>query len=149
MRRDAVSVTRIAADPERVYEALTTRTGLTGWWTTQAEVGTRVGETIRFKWSTHDHTTVRIDKHELNREVRWTCVEQRDGNLPQPDEWVGTSISFEITPVDDGCALKVTHEGLLALDCGDMCSNGWATFMAGSLKPLVELGAGNPWTPRD
>ena len=146
MTTNAVTATQIKADPSRVYAALTTEQGLTGWWSATADVGTRVGETIRFRWTDPDHTTMRIDLHELDRCVRWTCVEQSDRNLPQLDEWVGTVVQFDIAPSGDGCLLTVTHEGLLELACGEVCSRGWSSFMAGSLKPLVETGRGNPWS---
>ena len=142
----SITTTSIAAAPSAVYAALTTERGLTGWWSARAEVGKRVGETIRFHWSGTDHTTMRIELHELDKRVRWTCVDQWDRNLPEPDEWVGTAIQFDIAPTDGGCDLTVTHEGLMNLACGDACNLGWRNFMAGSLKPLVESGAGHPWT---
>ncbi|WP_309130869.1 SRPBCC domain-containing protein [Brevibacterium sp.] len=142
---DAVRSVDISASPSRVYAALTTESGLTGWWTTVAEVGTRVGETITFRWSERDYTAMRIDVLKSDSRVEWTCVAQHDTNLPDPAEWVGTRVIFDLTPSLKGTKLVVRHVGLLTLDCGDMCSLGWMQFLTTSIKPLAEIGVGQPW----
>ncbi len=42
--------TLVRAEPERVYDALTTAAGLDGWFTSGATVDARPGGEIRFRW---------------------------------------------------------------------------------------------------
>jgi uncharacterized protein YndB with AHSA1/START domain len=130
-----------------VYDALTTPAGLTGWWTTDADVATTAGSQIRFNWSPTDHTTFRIDRLTPPTTLAWTCIAQHDTNLPHPDEWVGTTIGFELTDHDDGTQLTFIHHGLTPhLDCYDVCHSGWDHFLDQSLRAYVETGHGTPWT---
>ena len=111
----------IAAPPSAVYQALTQRDGLRGWWSTGTVLD---GDHIRFVWSDTDHTTFRVDRLDEPSRVEWTCVAQHDGNLPQPDEWVGTAVSFALNDVGEGTRLDFLHAGLADLECGDVCSGG-------------------------
>ena len=130
-----------------VYRALTTPDGLRGWWSADADVGTEVGERIRFNWSASDYTEMRVDGLDPDVAVDWTCVAQHDRNLPDPREWVGTTLSFRLSPRPDGATrLDFVHRGLRPkLDCYDACENGWAYFLGRSLRGLVETGSGLPW----
>ncbi len=138
-----------AAAPATVYQALTTPDGLRGWWGTHATVGTSPGELIRFDWSVSDFIELRIERLVEDREVRWTCVAQHDENLPHPDEWLDTEISFVLRPIATGANLQFTHRGLRSeLACYDMCAGGWDWFLRHSLRGLVEAGEGAPFQPR-
>lgn len=130
-----------------VYAALVEPAGLRGWWSTAADVSTDVGGTIRFPWSETDFTSFRVDRLDAPSAVDWTCVAQRDGHLPTPEEWVGTSVSFRLTPEGETTRLDFVHHGLAALECGDMCARGWDFFLRRSLRALVETGTGLPWDP--
>jgi uncharacterized protein YndB with AHSA1/START domain len=137
----------VAAPCPAVYAALVEPDGLRGWWSARAEVSTAVGGLTRFVWSATDHTTFRIDRLVEPEAVDWTCVAQNDGQLPHPDEWVGTTVSFRLAEEGGGTRLDFVHRGLADLDCGDVCSRGWDFFLHRSLKPLVETGRGLPWRP--
>lgn len=137
----------IDAPPQRVYDALVRPEGLRGWWSARADVSTAVGGTTRLAWSETDHTTFRIDRLVAPSQVEWTCVAQHDANLPEPDEWLGTSVSFRLSGDGEATRLDFVHRGLADLECGDVCSGGWDFFLRRSLKPLVETGHGMPWRP--
>jgi uncharacterized protein YndB with AHSA1/START domain len=137
-----------AATPAAVYQALTTPEGLRGWWGTRATVGNTPGELIRFEWSDRDFIELRIERLIGDREVRWACSAQHDENLPHPDEWLGTEISFVLRPTATGTNLQFTHRGLRSdLACYDVCAGGWDWFLRHSLRSLVEVGEGNPYKP--
>jgi len=137
-----------AAPPPAVYRALTTPDGLRGWWGTHATVGTKPGQLIRFDWSDSDYIELRIERLLKDREVRWTCAAQHDKNLPHPDEWLGTEISFQLSPTATGTNLQFTHRGLQTeLACYEMCAGGWDWFLRHSLRGLLEAGMGTPFRP--
>jgi hypothetical protein len=74
-------------------------------------------------------------------QVSWSCV----GGA---DEWVGTKLSFTLTPKDDDTVVLFTHADWR--DPSDFmahCSARWAYFLL-SLKSLVETGNGTP-SPED
>lgn len=127
-----------------VYDALVMPAGLRGWWSTDADVATHVGGRTRFNWSASDHTVFRIDRLTPASEIDWTCTNQCDRNLPQPDEWVGTRVSFRLTEDVGKTRLSLVHYGLRPLACYEQCQRGWDYFLGTSLKQLVEVGHGHP-----
>ena len=83
---------------------------------------------------------MRVDKLERPLVVQWTALSYE----PLPN-WVGTTLSFDITPDEHGgSTLTLKHTGLTPhLDCYSDCSRGWEHFMA-CLKSYVDLGHGTP-----
>jgi hypothetical protein len=60
-------------------------------------------------------------------------------------EWKDTRISFEISKRGDRTEVHFTHIGLVPqYECYDVCSNGWNTYINGSLHSLITTGKGLP-----
>ena len=138
-----------AADPKKVYDALTQEAGLKGWWTTDCEADPREGTVSTFRFG-KTYNKVRVDRLVPGTEVGWTCVEQHHHSpdrLSRPDEWVGTKMAFRLSRnASDGTDLDFTHEGLTKqLDCYEICEKGWTHFLTVSLKQLLETGKGQPY----
>ena len=69
--------------------------------------------------------------------VRWKVL---DG----PEEWIGTSIAFDLKKEDDYTIVLFKHEGWKEpVEFMHHCSTKWAIFLM-SLKSLVETGKGAP-----
>jgi hypothetical protein len=101
---------------------------------------------MRLNWSSTDYVVFRLDELERPNRMRWTCVEQHDGNLPEPDEWVGTTLSFRFSAEGAATRLDLTHHGLVPqLDCYEVCERGWQLFLRRSLRQLIETGEGLPF----
>jgi uncharacterized protein YndB with AHSA1/START domain len=148
MSADAMAVERIeidlAAAPHQVYEVIATADGVRSWWTdgTFAEEVGGVGRlTFGSGW-----TELRIEKLVPDREVEWSCVGQQIEHFDPTDEWVGTTIRFDLTPIDGGRGthLVFAHQGLAGLACEKMCVKGWDHYIRASLRTLVESGEGAP-----
>ena len=135
----------LAAAPAAVYAALTTHTGLSGWWSKDCEVGTAVGATSTFRFGATSKTMA-IEALEPEREVRWRCI-ACDINHPQimqKDGWLGTVLTFRLEAQGNGTLLRFTHLGLTPeVECYGLCSAGWRHCL-GSLRRYVESGAGAP-----
>ena len=73
-------------------------------------------------------------------------VEQAFLNFTEaPDVWVGTDITFEITPSGVQTEVRFMHRGLVPeFECFDACSSAWAFFVNGSLKRLITTASGQP-----
>ena len=56
-------------------------------------------------------------------------------------EWVGTTITFDISFKGDQTEVVFTHVGLQpAVECYDTCSDAWSSLIQGSLRHLIETG---------
>ena len=142
---------RIGKPPAEIYAALTTRHGIQGWWTPDCDVPSQVGDHLKVRFGEMFHT-YEIESLIPNNKVQLRCIEHFH-NLPgltKFDEWVGTRLHFQLTPVEDGTMLAFEHEGLLPeLDCYTHCSERWPFFLGVSLKGHVETGEGTPYIDQE
>ena len=131
----------IRSSLESVYEAVTTRDGLAGWWTTNTSgEGNKVGNVVKFRFGPggFDMKVIGLDP---NKRVLWEVV---DG----PPEWIGTKVSWELKQEKEYVIVLFKHQGWEeAVEFMHHCSTKWGTFLM-SLKSLVEEGTGAP-DPRD
>jgi len=131
----------IKSSLNEVYKALATREGLAAWWTTNTQGESKVGGTLRFRFSAGGREIGGFDMKVLElqpgRHVLWEVI---DG----PAEWIGTRISFELRQDGDYCIVLFKHQGWKeAVEFMHHCSTKWAIFLM-SLKALVETGKGAP-----
>jgi uncharacterized protein YndB with AHSA1/START domain len=137
---------RIAAPAAQVYRALSTTEGHRAWWTSDCELGSRLGERAVFRFDRPQgsppglmEVTFRIDALEAGRRVALTCV----ANQNNP-EWQDTALTFRLEEQDGTTRVALDHAGFRArTPLYEMCVGGWAHFM-GSLKSYVETGVGQP-----
>ena len=137
----------VAAPAAKVFEALTTQQGIQSWWTTYSEVGTAVGEHITVRFGS-TFKVMQIETLFPATEVRWRVVDAHlvVPGLARTNEWLGTTIVFQLVPQSDTVTrLALEHIGLTPeVECYDICSQGWAQFL-GSLKAYLETGKGSPY----
>ena len=128
------------AVPEQVYEALTTIDGLSNWWAENTSGTTDLGGRIEFRFGPGG-LDMEVVELEPGRLVRWDVV---DG----PEEWLGTSVQFDLHQEGDYTIVLFKHEGWREpVEFMHHCSTKWGTYLM-SLKQLVETGEGAP-DPRD
>jgi uncharacterized protein YndB with AHSA1/START domain len=126
--------------PEKVYDALTTVEGLAGWWTNDTSGSAEVGGVLEFRFPAGGFDMKVVEKHPPER-LKWEVV---DG----PEEWVGTTIDWQLRQDGDQAIVLFKHQGWKApVEFMHHCSTKWATYLM-SLKSLVETGEGAP-APRD
>ena len=128
------------SSPQRVYDALSTLDGLSGWWAEKTTGDTDPGGVIEFRFGPGgiDMLVVELDPGRL---VRWEVV-------GGPEEWIGTEVRFDIRRDGDWTIVLFRHEGWREpVEFMHHCSTKWATFLL-SLKQLLETGTGAP-DPRD
>jgi uncharacterized protein YndB with AHSA1/START domain len=136
--QDYTAQVKLHGSIEAAFAALTTTDGLAAWWTEVTGSGTRGGE-LRFTFGSDESAvTMRVDVAEPAR-VEWACL---DCHL---SDWIGTTISFALTPrADGGCDLEFRHRGLMpTLECYLDCKSGWDHFLP-SLQAFVDTGVGHP-----
>jgi uncharacterized protein YndB with AHSA1/START domain len=130
----------LAAPIDTVYDAIATPDGVRGWWTPDADIATEVGGVSQVRFGAGGWTDLRVDRLDRPYRIEWTCVAQDVSGFTPNDEWVGTRISFELSEVEGGTRLDLTHYGLAPLDCIEMCEAGWRRHAGEDLKKLVERG---------
>lgn len=128
----------IGAPAEKVYEALTTQEGLSGWWSPETKAKPEVGSIARFTFGPNYFKEMKIEELKPSNSVQWLC-------LKGYEEWVGTRITFELRPHDRGTVLLFHHDGWQEYTEGfAACSYDWALFFR-SLRFLCETGKGLPY----
>jgi uncharacterized protein YndB with AHSA1/START domain len=137
---DIVHRIGIEAPAGKVYDALTTQEGLSGWWTTNVKAQPKVGATIEFRFpdSGPDFKVVDLIP---GKKVKWQCS-------AGPDEWTGTDVTFDLRQDHEETVVFFRHAGWN--ETGEFmghCSSKWGYFML-SLKSLIEEGKGTPF-PND
>ena len=139
MSTDYQKTLRVQASADALFEALTTASGLSSWWTTTTGSGDIGGE-LQFSFDPPEPCVMRVDQAKRPATVEWTVTSC--DFLP---DWVGTRPAFTITPFDGGgTELQFRHYGLnQELECIDMCTRGWDFFLE-SLRRYVEDGQGTP-----
>jgi uncharacterized protein YndB with AHSA1/START domain len=133
------------ASPDKVYQALATPEGVAGWWTIDTTGDRKAGGMITFRFTDSGREIGGFDMKilELRPDTRvvWEVVKG-------PEEWVGTTISFDLKKADDFTIVLFKHEGWKEpVEFMYHCSTKWGTFLM-SLKSLIETGKGLP-SPND
>jgi len=133
----------LGSRPEPVYQALTTVDGLAGWWTveTRASSGAsgtiHVGDVIEFRFPPVGGFDIEVVESVPPDRVVWRVL---DG----PEEWIGTTITWDLQQDDDYTIVLFAHRDWAApVEFMYHCSTKWASFLM-SLKSLVETGEGAP-----
>jgi hypothetical protein len=120
-----------------VYTALTAVDELSAWWTTDTKGESKVGSALQFRFGPGGFDMKVLELHPATR-VLWQVV---DG----PEEWIGTTISFDIKQNDEWTIILFKHEGWKEpVEFMHHCSTKWAVFLL-SLKSLLETGKGAPY----
>jgi hypothetical protein len=119
--------------PEKVYDAVTTLDGLSGWWMENTSGTTDLGGVIEFRIG----LALKVAELDPGRLVRWEVV-------GGPAEWVGTGIRWDLRQEGDWTTVLFKHQGWREpVEFMHHCSTKWATHLM-SLKQLVETGVGAP-----
>ena len=125
----------IAAEPQRVFEALTTVEGISNWWAENTHGDAAEGGAFQFRSNRLDVV------HADPSLVTW--------HYSGPaEEWVGTEITFRLEWRDGQTIVLFKQAGWREpVEFMHHCSTKWAVFLL-SLKDYVEHGEGRP-EPRD
>lgn len=128
----------IEAPVEKVYEAITTKEGLAGWWTPDTTAKAEVGSILRFGFGSDYFKKMEVTDLKPYSLVKWRCIQAFE-------DWIGTTLTFELEPHQKGTVLLFHHDGWKSYTSEfASCSFDWALFFR-SLKFLCETGKGFPY----
>jgi uncharacterized protein YndB with AHSA1/START domain len=141
MSRDIVHGIEILADPQTVYDTISTRSGLAAFWTPDVQGDETVDGELTFGFSgSPERLPIRVTRLEPPTEIAWDCP----GGFPY---WEGTKVSWGLRSSEHGTKVVFRHTGFPDdepdYDFGSV-SLTWA-MIAARLKEVVEKGgAPNP-----
>ncbi|WP_282162244.1 SRPBCC family protein [Ulvibacterium marinum] len=135
----------IKAKPEKIYLAVTTKNGISGWWSKDCSVGESEGKNSLLKFDKQGtlvemgFITLELVPHE---KAVWECI-----SMPNP-AWIGTTIHTEIRESVNGCDVVFSHRDFDQKWQGqepfEQTKATWNHFMD-SLVSFCEKGKGQPW----
>lgn len=126
---------------DEVYKALTTKEGLSGWWTEDCEISSAIGGTNTFRFG-EMFVVMQIEKLVKDHIVVWRCVDQffKFENVVRTNDWVGTILDFRLESNDDySTTVQFIHEGLTSeLASYDQSNMLWTYLITICLKGYLE-----------
>lgn len=139
------SITLQARD-DKIFEGLTGQ--ISEWWTEMFEGSAKeVGQTFTIRFGPEVFKTMRVEELTRNKKVIWWVDDALIdlAELVNKKEWVNTRIIWDISTIQNGTSLKVTHIGLTPeIECYELCTSGWQSFLY-SFNKFVTTGVGTPF----
>ncbi len=131
----------IKATTKRIFSALTQQDEIVRWWADEAQVRPEVGSLGNFSFRRAAFALqFEVTELDQDKQVRWIS---RQG----PPQWMGTSVTWQLTPMQDETLLVFKHDGFTQIDRAyEETRMNWEYFL-GSLKSYMETGKGTPGLP--
>jgi uncharacterized protein YndB with AHSA1/START domain len=91
----------IGAEPSKVFDAITTREGLDGWWGKAVAAEARLDSVVELDHGLGQPLRMRIIELTLGRSLTWRCLSEfRNPGMPG-SEWLGHRLTFELQAGSD------------------------------------------------
>ena len=142
-RHDFSTLIRVDQTPKAAFDAINNPRA---WWGQEIDGKTDVlGEEWSYRYKDIHYSKHRTVELVPGKKVVWRVVDGALNFVRDKSEWTGTALVFDIAEIDGKTEVRFTHRGLApSLECFDTCSHVWAGLIAGSLRKLIETGAGDP-----
>jgi hypothetical protein len=129
--------------PEAAFAAIT---NVRGWWSEEIDGRTdKLGAEFKYHFRDIHRCTIKITELVSGKKVVWRVLDNYFNFTNDETEWTGTDIIFEISKEGDKTEIRFTHQGLVPeYECYDACTDGWVTYINGSLRDLIATGKGQP-----
>jgi hypothetical protein len=132
--------------PQTPAEAFAAINDVRAWWSGDIEGPT---DALGAEWSYRvpdiHFSAFRIIELVPDRSVAWLTTDSWLSFTEDTEEWTGTTVRFDVTPTEAGTQVRFTHLGLRPqVECYGVCRVAWGEYVMGSLKQLIESGAGRP-----
>ncbi len=141
------------ADDYKAYVVVTTThkeaykviNNITAWWSEDFEGSLKKVKdvfTVRFG---EVYITMKVKELVPNKKIAWLVTDCNKPWLKNKKEWKGTELIWEISDKDRNTQIAFTHNGLVPdIECYDVCSDAWGSYLKGSLRNLITKGEGKP-----
>lgn len=129
----------VSAGIDNVFQAISTASGLSRWWTPDVTIVPEVGSCAFINFGNRYQNTMHITECKSPRSFGWICVEGHE-------EWINTRFSFLLKALSQ----KETEVRFCQSNWKEnsdflaRCSFHWGHYMI-SLKSYCETGVGSPF----
>ena len=135
MKHSVKHLFHINASREKVFEAISTIEGLSGWWTIKTTGSAAIGGILKFRFAEVDGPDMKVTELKPNEKLTWECV-------ASPHGWFGNTLTFELDENDGKTRVRFAHHGWEEQnDSYAICSFAWGRYME-SLRQLCQSGKG-------
>jgi hypothetical protein len=99
---------------------------------------------------TYRYKDIHYSKHKITefipgKKVVWHVLDGYLNFTVDKKEWTGTDIVFDISKKGDKTVVDFTHVGIDSeVECFEICSKAWGSYITGSLRDLITTGKGQP-----
>ena len=127
-------------------EAFKRINSVTKWWSENLEGDTQnLNGVFTIDWDNGNFVTFKLIEVIPDKKVVWLVTDCNLNWLKDKKEWTNTKMNFEISTTGNQTKINFTHVGLVpAIECYDMCIQGWNRYFNGSLYKLITEGKGAP-----
>jgi uncharacterized protein YndB with AHSA1/START domain len=138
---DLKFIVPINADPDKVYAAVATQTGMRTWWTADTQMEEAVGGKAEFGFEKR----ITIFRMTIEKLAPGRCVIMKCHG--DQLEWNGTTLRWDIAGNEDGgSTLRFVHGGWReATDYCSSCNAMWGNLMFRLKDSLEGVGRGPQW----
>ena len=127
---------RVHASPDRVFQALSTKDGLEGWFTAQVDGDVGEGRDVRMHFKGKESFGWHLAKMRPDH-VHWNCTEG-------PGSAKGTTVDYLLKKEGQDTVIECDHDGWPeAHEALATCNTLWGLLMS-RLKDYVETSKANP-----
>lgn len=138
------AVLSLRAEPTSVADLFASAAGVSQWWGPTEGDG-RPGGVMTTRFGEYGVNAMRVVEAGPSRVVWEPVVPEGAQPTGHLQEWLGTTVEFDLTPTDCGTELRFRHAGLTPrLKCFGECSAAWTHFLA-SIRGCAETGTGTPF----
>lgn len=116
-------LTKIKASNEKVFEAITTKEGLSAIWTPKLQVESILGHVNEFDFDEGYITKMKVIALKKSQQVTWQCI-------ASDIEWQNTVVNFDIRDKNNLTEIILTHSNWRGVtDYFRWCNYHWGMFL--------------------
>ncbi len=138
---DYTTLIEVDNSAEEVFTAINQ---VNGWW--QGEIigsANNLDDEFTYEMQPYHFTKQKVIELIPNQKVVWLITESKINFVENKNEWLNTTLVFEISAENNKTKLTFTHKGLNTnLECYNGCSNGWQQLIHKSLLSFITTGKG-------
>jgi Activator of Hsp90 ATPase homolog 1-like protein len=139
--KDFTCTITVDQSPAEVFNAVN---NVRGWWQGIIQGNTdRLNEAFTYQMGDLHFTRQKIVEMVPGKKIVWLVTESRINFVADKNEWLHTTIIFDIAAMKNKTKLSFTHRGLVpAIECYNGCSGAWGLLIDKSLYSLITTGKG-------
>lgn len=140
-RNDFTTSIIVDQSPAMVFKAIN---NVRGWWQGEITGNTeKINNEFTYQMADFHLTKQKIVELIPNKKVVWRVTESKINFVADKNEWLNTTITFDIAAEKDKTKVTFTHKGLVPeIECYGGCSGAWSQLIEQSLFSLITTGKG-------